>query len=267
MQVSLDELNEMLSNPESQVMFSGAPGDDLLSKAVPVLNFVLTANDVLDGNQQVKLMGLLMKKRHEIQILRERHIGRFTKAWFKKLAEELNLTEQQKSQIKQLGEQHRAEQKALAEKLRDGTIDKETFKDESLKLWEEFEKNVKAVLTSEQQAKSQQLRDERKGKFVDFIVKNINRFSDARLKFLTKQLNLTESKVATLKPAFDAHASAVANNLTQFKSNQIDRKQLVANLKEEEKKLEEKIASVLTPAQQMKWNFIRNLFKHRGGLR
>lgn len=137
-----------------------------------------------------------------------------------KFAKELNLSDAQKQQIKQINQEYKGKDKSMRD---------------------ERKSKIEAVLTADQKAKLQQLREQRSGKNKE---QHGQRGADMK-----KELGLSDAQSQQLKALnedFRKQAEAIRNNSSL---SQDQKKEQLKTLGEQRK---EKMKTILTPDQQKK---------------
>ncbi len=175
------------------------------------------------------------------------------------MLKKLGLSEEQQKALKEAFEKFRNKQKELRESLRDSNVKPEEMREKFKKLYEEFEAELKKLLTEEQWQKYQEL----KKNFSKRFNPNNRRNRPKRLKDFLKDLGLSEEQEKAVKEAIKELREAVKDLINGGTAPEQMREKIKA-LQEE---LEAKLKKLLTPEQfekYKKWREQgRKFFKNR----
>lgn len=163
--------------------------------------------------------------------------GKGMKGMGSKMAAELNLTDNQKAQIKAIIGQYQPQFKAIRES--NATPDEKRASMKELRT--EMKAKINAVLTPEQQAKAKQLWQEHKG----MRGKGMQAF---------KALNLTDAQKAQIKSIRDGSRSQIQAIKQNTNLSDADKKAQIQAIR---KSTREQVMSVLTPEQRAKLQEMR----------
>lgn len=176
---------------------------------------------------------------------KHRHGKRVGKKHLERMAAELDLTDAQVAQIKQIHQNSRAQARQLIE---DAGGDHEAARPELRELREQTKQEVAQVLTDEQRQEFKQLRAERK-----------QRVGKKRLARLAAELELTDAQVAQIEQIHkESHAQA-----KQIIDLAGDREAARPELKALRQETKEKVAQVLTEEQRQELEQLRDERKQR----
>jgi Spy/CpxP family protein refolding chaperone len=165
---------------------------------------------------------------------------------FDRMAQQLNLNDQQKTQVQSLMQNQRQQAQAIRQ---DASLTPEQKRDKFQQLRKSNHQQMLGILTPEQQQKFQQLRSERKGMGRGKMGGGMGPMS---------RLNLTPDQKAKLDPIFQStrqQVEAVRNDPS------LTPEQKQAKMREIHQGTQSQVNSILTPEQQQQWQQMK---MHRG---
>ena len=180
------------------------------------------------------------------------------------LAKQLDLSDAQKTQIKGILDNARTELQALRNNM---NITKQQELDQRRQIEEQTRNSIRGVLTPEQQAKADQLRQQAQ----DRMAAQQEKMQEQMLTRLTKQLNLTAAQQSLIQSYLNDQKSqlqTLKNNAGLTPSQKFEQMRTIRQ------QTQEKIKSALTTDQQAQLdqlrqqaqNRMRRRFGRRGGL-
>lgn len=170
------------------------------------------------------------------------HMGAMSQGGFDRMAQQLNLTDQQKSQLQGIFQNHRQQAQSIAQ---DASLTPQQRQDKLRQLRESTHQQVSAVLTPEQQQQMQQLRRQRQG--MGGAMGPMGR------------LNLTPDQKSKIRPIMQSSHQQVQAVRTD---SSLTPEQKQAKLREIHQNTKSQIESLLTPEQQQQ---LQDMRKGRGG--
>jgi Spy/CpxP family protein refolding chaperone len=165
---------------------------------------------------------------------------------FDRLAQQLNLNDQQKTQVQSFMQNQHQQAQAIRQ---DTSLTPEQKRDKLQQLRQSNHQQMMGILTPEQQQKFQQLRSEHKGRGRGTMGGGMGPMS---------RLNLTPDQKSKLDPIFQASRQqfeAVRNDTS------LTPEQKQAKIREIQQGTQSQVNSILTPEQQQQW---RQMKMHRG---
>jgi Spy/CpxP family protein refolding chaperone len=166
------------------------------------------------------------------------------------MAQELNLSDQQKTQMQSLMQNQRQQVQAVRN---DSSLTAQQKQDKLKQLRESNHHQVMAVLTPEQQQKWQQFRSEHKGMGKGGMGGGMGPMA---------RLNLTPEQKTKLQPIFQSsrqQMQAVRNDAS------LTPEQKQAKIREIRQNTQSQVNGILTPEQQQQWQQMRQMRQNRGG--
>ncbi|MBI4479848.1 MAG: Spy/CpxP family protein refolding chaperone [Acidobacteria bacterium] len=179
------------------------------------------------------------------------------------LAKQLDLTDAQKTQIKSILDNARTQLQALRSNM---NITKQQELDQRRQIEEQTQNSIRAVLTPEQQAKADQLRQQAQ----DRMAAQQEKMQQQMLTRLTKQLNLSSAQQSLIQSYLNDQKSqlqTLKNNTSLTPAQKLEQMRTIRQ------QTQEKIKSALTADQQAQLdqlrqqaqNRMRKRFGRRGG--
>jgi Spy/CpxP family protein refolding chaperone len=164
----------------------------------------------------------------------------------KKMAEKLNLSQQQQDQLKPIFEKQREQAKAIRQ---DNSLTQDQKKEKMQALHQDFQTQVSGILTPEQQQQVAQMkangREHMRGKM------------GARM---AEKLNLSQQQQDQLKPIFEKQHEQMR---AIWQDNSLSKDQKKEKMQALRQDFQTQINDVLTPDQQQQWQQMREQMKHR----
>lgn len=164
---------------------------------------------------------------------------------YERMSQQLNLTDQQKTQMQSLMQSQRQQAQAIRQ---DTALTAEQKKDKLQQLRQSNHQQMMSLLTPDQQQKLQQLRSERKGMGGGMGP--------------AARLNLTPDQKSKLDPIFQSsrqQVQAVRND------SSLTPEQKQAKISEIRQNTQSQINGILTPEQQQQWQRMQQMHKGRRG--
>lgn len=161
----------------------------------------------------------------------------------KDMAQQLNLTEDQKARFKTIREEERKE---LEEVKNNGSLTQDQAKARRREIHEKYREQMKAILTDEQKAEMEKGRKKGKGK-------DLGQWKNKK-QDLPKDLNLTadqQSRMTAISAEFKTKMEAIRNNNSLSNSQKKEQFQALAT------EHRNQVKSILTPEQQQKMQSLR----------
>lgn len=172
-----------------------------------------------------------------------------------KMAQKLNLTQQQQDQLKPMFQQQRDQAKAI---WQDNSLTQDQKKEKMQALRQDFHSQVNGVLTPDQQQQFAQMREKGKARMAERRGKMGQR--------MAQKLNLSQQQQDQLKPIFDKHRDQAKTIWQDNTLTQDQKKEKMLALRQD---MQTQMNAVLTPDQQQQWQQMRENMKqhrhHRGG--
>ncbi|MBI3934072.1 MAG: Spy/CpxP family protein refolding chaperone [Acidobacteria bacterium] len=175
----------------------------------------------------------------------------------RQLARQLDLTDSQKTQIESILKEARTQMRALRSNM---NITKQQELDQMRQIQQQTQSSIRAVLTPEQQAKADQLREQAQ----DRIAAQQEKMQQQLLTRLTKQLNLTASQQSTIQSYLNdqkTQLQSLRNDTALTPSQKLEQMQAIRQ------QTQEKIKSTLTADQQTQLDQLRQQAQNRMGRR
>ena len=169
---------------------------------------------------------------------------------FDRMAQQLNLTDQQKSQIQSLMQSQRQQAQAVRN---DSSLTAQQKQDKLKQLRESNHQQVMAVLTPEQQQKWQQFRSEHTGMGKGRMGGGMGPMA---------RLNLTPEQKTKLRPIFQSshqQVQAVRNDAS------LTTEQKQAKISEIRQNTQSQVNGILTPEQHQQWQQMQQMRQNRRG--
>ncbi|HET9696625.1 MAG TPA: hypothetical protein VFP40_07140 [Terriglobales bacterium] len=164
----------------------------------------------------------------------------------KKMAEKLNLSQQQQDQLKPIFEKQREQAKAI---WKDSSLTQDQKKEKMQALRQDFKGQVNGILTPAQQQQLAQMkengREHMRGKM------------GARM---AEKLNLSQQQQDQLKPIFEKQHEQMRAIWQDNTLNKDQKKEKMQALRQD---FQTQINGVLTPDQQQQWQQMREQMKQR----
>jgi Spy/CpxP family protein refolding chaperone len=178
----------------------------------------------------------------------QKMMGRQHPRGFERMAEQLNLTDQQKTQLQSFKQSQRQQAQAIRQ---DTSLTPEQKRDKFKQLRESNHQQMMGILTAEQQQKLQQLRSEHQG---------MRRGKMGGVGPMAR-LNLTPDQKSQLDPIFQSTRQQVqaVRNDTSLTAEQ--KKEKIREIHEGTKS---QVNSILTPEQQKQWQEMKMHHGRRG---
>jgi len=172
----------------------------------PMMGFLEECAGFLDQGQFVSLVNLMAEQRSEHMAQRkerrEGFQGGFREGHQRMRRGDgenaLGLTEEQRTQLRELRQEHRETMQNLHEQFRAGTITAEQLRDQAHANRTAMEEKVAGILTAEQLAQMQERRTERQAKRAERQLERLDTRQDHMASFLTKVLLLDEAQQGQL---------------------------------------------------------------------
>jgi hypothetical protein len=173
------------------------------------------------------------------------------------LAKQLDLTDAQKTQIKGILDNARTQLQALRNNM---NITKQQELDQRQQLVEQTKNSIRGVLTPDQQAKAEQLRQQAQ----DRMAAQQEKMQQQMLTRLTNQLGLSDSQ----KSLIQSYLTDQKSQLQALKSNtSLTPQQKLAQMRTIRQQTQEKIKATLTADQQAKLEQLKQQAQNRMGRR
>ena len=169
-----------------------------------------------------------------------------------KMAQKLNLSQQQQDQLKPIFQSSRDQAKAIKN---DTSLSADQKKEKLQALREQTKSQISGILTPEQQQQMAQMKSFQKGK--------MEGRRGAMGKMMAEKLNLTQQQQDQLKPIMQKQREQ-AKAIWQDNSLSQDQKQQKMQALHQD--TQSQVKAILTPDQQQQWEQMRQNFKgHRHG--
>lgn len=163
----------------------------------------------------------------------------------KQMAEQLNLTDEQKEKIKAVYQEEGEKMRALRE---DQSLSPDEKRTKFREMFQALEAKTKPILTPEQQEKWQKLRPQGGGS--DGAGGNLRE----RMQHMAQELNLTDEQKEKLKTAL----AEQGEKMRELRDNQsLSPEEKRAKFREMNEGIEAKLKPILTPEQFEKWQKLR----------
>ncbi|MFC1572719.1 Spy/CpxP family protein refolding chaperone [Candidatus Eisenbacteria bacterium] len=247
----------------------------------PLFTFIEVSADILDTDQFVNLLRYLGERQeaHQEMCAERRseyrgrrgmdhggagHAGMDRGPRFDELADELGLTEEQRAAIQEARTEMREARKALHDEFAGGEFTDE-LRDRMKEIREQFQAKLESILTAEQLAQLEELRNERRVERWEERLASFDERDGRHVEFLTTVLDLTDTQVEQLTAITEnahARARAILEGLIAGSITMEDAHTQRAAIHEE---TEAAIRAILTPEQIEIFDALRNLRSHRHG--
>jgi Spy/CpxP family protein refolding chaperone len=178
--------------------------------------------------------------------------------------EQLNLSDEQRSQIEEILKTQHEQIRAIREQVREGSLDREQAREQIHEIRQEGRAQIEAILTPEQleqwEALHQERLEERVGERIERLGQNIDR----HIEFLEKVLSLSADQVSQVREILGGSVDARKEILQQVIDGSLDRKEAHDQMRAVMEGVADSIAALLTPEQQEVWEALRDLLPRRG---
>lgn len=257
----------------------------------PIQEFLIEASNILTPEQFVKLAELMTEKREQMMAERgERSgpghggpkggmfgrggphghgAGGDMEGIGERLADELDLTEAQLEQVREIIEARFEEAKEIREQVRTGAITREQARELQRAIRESGREQIEEILTDEQRTRMEELHQERREERIDRRIERLENRIEKHASFLEQVLDPSDAQMSQinvlLADAIESHTAI----LNQVKEGALDHDDAAEQLKDLREATAESIRALLTPEQQTVFDALRDIRpKGRGhGLR
>jgi Spy/CpxP family protein refolding chaperone len=207
----------------------------MIAASVPVLAQTATGDQGTNGPTSAAPQGKAGHDRHGNH--------------FQKMAQELNLSQQQQDQLKPMFEKQREQAKAI---WQDNSLAQDQKKQKLQALHQDFQSQVNGVLTPAQQQQMAQMHKEH-------MTEGRQHFGER----MAQKLNLSQQQQDQLKPILEKQreqAKAI------WQDNSLTQEQKKEKMQAIRKDTQAQLNTILTPEQQQQWQQMReNMKQHRHG--
>ena len=165
----------------------------------------------------------------------------------RRLAQELNLTEDQRTRIRGFVDDARTQAQALRN---DTTLTREQRQQRMREITQRTQDNIRSILTVEQQMKADELRKQAQER----MAARQQQMADRAFNGLVQRLNLTESQQTTVKSYMEdqrTQLQALRNNTTLTREQRMEQARTIRQ------QTQDKIRSTLTTDQQQQLDQLR----------
>ena len=243
----------------------------------PMIEFLEESAEILDGPQFASLAGLLAGRVRDWAPgagKGPRHgrggpdgragPGGIFGALGERLADELDLSAEQKEKVRAVFESHREEMRAIREEARAGGPDRQDVRDRMRAIRETLREELRAVLTEEQWARWEEIRAEKIGERIEGRLERMEEQLTRRADFLVKVLDLTADQAERLQEMILGTIPARRAVLESVRPGEGGPHETFDAIREIEEALAAEISSLLTPEQREIWEALRDLIPGRG---
>ena len=164
-----------------------------------------------------------------------------------RLAQQLNLTEEQKTQVQSFREQQRTQMQALRNET---SLTREQRRQRMQEIQQATRDNIRSILSAEQQMKADELRQQMQQRMEE----RREVFADRALKGMSRRLDLSESQQSTIQSYLAAQKTQIQALRDNTALTQEQRREQIQTLRQQTR---ENIRATLTPDQQQKLDDLR----------
>jgi Spy/CpxP family protein refolding chaperone len=267
---------------------SGDGECDPEERARPVLGFLEEASDILDTGQFVALLQFLgdRMEAHRSAMgeaggralgdgeMRGHGAGRFGRKGegpgmaggerMEGLLEELDLSEEQKSQIGDARERMREAIGELRSQFTPGESDREELRDKMQALRDRFEEELRNILTAEQYSRLEELRAERRSEMEEKREERGRQMRERLVEFLTEVLDLSGTQSQQVSAILADAGEQTSQLHEKARTGEISREDARSELDRIRDETTEAMKQLLTPEQAEIFEALKDLIPGHG---
>jgi len=237
----------------------GAPA---AGQELPMARFLESSARILDAEQFATLTRFLDERREETRLARagraggpdrvDGRLGRFG-------ARQLDLSEEQRDRLRPAFERYGEGMKENRDGLAAGTLTPEQARDRAKALRSTLEQQARGILSPEQWAKAEQLRDDRRDRRAERRTENPARRLDRRTGFLIRVLDLNEQQADDVRRLTTESIPARRAVQERVASGAIEPEDAAYEIHRIELDLAQRIRAVLTEEQARRFDAVKDL--------
>lgn len=244
----------------------------------PFLGFLETSVSVLEADQFVKLTEFLAEQRESCRGTRSGRrglghrggsergprghahgLGDGLRAGLDDLVAELELTDEQESQLRAALEAHHEAMRTFHEENMDSGLDREAIRERAQELRDELRTELENILEPEQLAQMDELREQHRAEMREQHQARGDQRMDRRLEFLTRILSLDESQEQQVQDLMETAAEQHRALRQSTRDGEIEHEDAMAQMEQMHEELAGAIRNLLTPEQQTVFDALQNL--------
>jgi len=180
------------------------------------------------------------------------------------LLSQLELTEEQQTQLAALRETQHAARVALFEQFRNGEITQEQLRTAMEEQRAQHQEAVNAILTAEQIAQLEQLRNARALENMERALERLQTRGEERLTLMARILGLDEQQVAAARTLHEESVTALSGIVESLRSGAISADEARQAAQDLRQQSQETFRALLTPEQQTLFDSLLQLQHRRG---
>ncbi|MCA9729268.1 MAG: hypothetical protein KC729_16390 [Candidatus Eisenbacteria bacterium] len=228
----------------------------------PMVTFLESSSEILDADQFQTLCEYLVSNRPERGQGGEgiRHEGRGRMMGH--LASELGLSDQQVSAMQDLMKSYGEQFRTLMESVLDGTVSAEDGVAQATQLAESLKGEMAGILTPDQLAKWEELKQDRIDQGIDRRLENLDTQLTRRAEFLTRVLQLSDAQSSQVEQILLASIPARERILTGVQNGTIPPQVAIMMGLQIEQQILTDIKAILTDEQIQKLEAMKDLIPH-----